>query len=83
MYHGVETPRCSKYRGVETPRCPKHRGVVILDPLKIQNNPKSKIILSTVLGIRDSPVFEHFSYHKVFGVIPRCPKHRGVILKCL
>ena len=25
-------------------------------------------------------MFENFSYHKVFGATPRCPKHRGVIL---
>ena len=28
-------------------------------------------------------MFENFYYHKVFWVTPRCPKHQGVILKCL
>ena len=39
MYQRVETSRCPKCWGVETPRCPKYWGVTILDPLKIQNSP--------------------------------------------
>ena len=55
----------------------------MLLPLKQHSFKKLSNISIYYTNTYSSNMFENFSYHKVFGVTPQCPNHRGVILKCL
>ena len=69
----------------------RRQGVEKFDMLKFQNEDhattfKARLIqklFNISINYKNTYslyMFEHFSYPKIFGSTPRCPKHRGVIL---